>query len=164
MPAAGSVRVTVDLTDTNPLDLTTGVARHLLDYVNTLTDGTGDNQIQHIWSDTRSVTSGVPDTIDIRGGITNAFGVSLNIVNVVGFAVRNRSTTTGQNFTVGGGSNPFITWLIATGDGVRVGPGGVFIVHSPIDPYGTTAGTADIVTITAASGTISYDIVIWGTN
>lgn len=163
MPASGSVSVRVDLVDTNPLDLTTATARHLLDYVSSLTDGAGDNQIQYMWSDTRSVTAGAPDDLDLRGGLTNAFGATLNFTNVVGFAIRNKGTT-GQTLTVGAGSNPFITWLAATGDGVKVGAGGVFVLHSPIDPFGTTAGTADILRIANASGTASYDIVIWGTS
>lgn len=144
-------------------DLITPQGTHELDFSGVRPSGSSAGRVQVAWSDSRSVTNGVPDTIDLRGGTTGAFGQAAQAFAVVTHVfVRNKSTVSGRNLTVGGGSNPFITWLAASGDAVVVGPDGFVAVASPLDGYATTAGSADILTITSSAGTIDYDILIIG--
>lgn len=126
-------------------------------------NGSSTNEVRYAYSDSNSVANGAPVTYDLRGGLTSQLGAAaMAFAPVVGFAVRNKSATTAQNLQIGAGSNPFITWLLATGDGVVVGPGGFFAIESPIDGFATTAGTADILQIAASTSTISFDLLVWG--
>lgn len=125
--------------------------------------GTAASQQDRVWSDAQSVANGAPDTWDLAGTLTSELdGSTVTFVEVTSIYVRNKSTTTGQYLQIGGGSNPFITWLGNSGDIVNVGPGGVFLLTAPVDGWTVTATTGDILQIASASGTISYDIQICG--
>lgn len=129
----------------------------------TRANGSGSGQVQVLYSDSNSVANGAPVTYDLRGALASAFGVAALAFNpLVGIAVRNKSTAAGEKLQIGAGSNPITTLWGASGDIGIAGPGGFFLTESPIDGFATTAGTADILQIAAASGTISFDLVIWG--
>jgi hypothetical protein len=87
---------------------------HVFDWVAKYDTGTGSNKIDAVYS---SRTSGT-QTLDLRGSLTSVLDgstVSFPIVN--GVFIKNLSTTTLERLDVGAGSNPFITWLLATGEG-----------------------------------------------
>lgn len=149
--------------ETKACDTGTSTMPHLIEIHDAIVTGSGASQTQVIYSDTNSVTSGSPVTYDLRGLLASILdGSTLNFAVVTGICIVNKSTTTLQNLQVGAGSNPWITWLGATGDVIVIGPSGRFLLTSPIDGYATTAGTADILTIAASTGTIAFDIIIWG--
>jgi len=142
-------------------DLGSVVKVHKVDHTLSMATGTSNSQADEVWSDTRSA-AGAVDDLDLAGTLTAADGSTITFVEVTGVYIRNKSTTTAETLTIGAGSNPFITWLIATGDGVVIGPNGTFLIESPVDGYTVTAGTADILRVDPGANTISYDIVIWG--
>lgn len=128
-----------------------------------LESGTASSTQDLVWSDLQTVTSGAPDTWDLAGTLTSELtGATVTFVEITGIWIRNKSTTAAQNLEIGAGSNPLVNWVKASGDAVVVGPSGVFLLTSPIDGYAVTATTGDILTITATSGTIAYEIIIWG--
>lgn len=138
-------------------------APHVGEYTGKYFSGTGAEKVNRVWSGSFSSSVAVP--LDLRGTALKSLadaGTAVTFPIVMGFLVKNRSTTTGQYLTVGGGSNPFISWLTATGDGVLVGPGGFHCIWSPIDGYATTEDTGDILTITPATGTIPFDVLLLG--
>jgi len=150
------------ITELNSKDL--GVARmeHLLEQSDDLASGTAASQQDMVWSDTRSAAASA-DALDLAGSLTSQLdGSTLTFVEITGIIIRNKSTTTTEVLTIGAGSNPLLNWVNATGDAVVLGPGGVFVITSPIDGYGVTAGTGDVLTIDPGSDTISYDILILG--
>ena len=169
MPASLKTKVTVRV---EAQESETGIAvggasashlRHLCEHVAEYDAGTAASQADVVWSGSGSVASGSPATVDLRGSLASVLtGDATNFVEVVGFMIRNKSTTTAQYLEIGGGSNAFSSWAGGPGDAVRVGPGGALYISSPIDGYATTAGTADVLKIEAATGTIAYDIVIVG--
>jgi len=126
--------------------------------------GTTDASYQQdlVHSDNISVTdSGT--SLDLAGGLTDLGGTAITMVEVTAITVKNNSTTTGEVLTIGAGSNPLLNWIIATGDGVKIGPGGVFHISSPYDGYAITAGTGDILFLDASTGdTIRVDYIIHG--
>lgn len=163
MPIVGKVDVVISMTESKTNDKGVSVMPHLMEQHTVVDPGSGSNQVQVVYSDSNSVTAGVPVTYDLRGVLASILDATIqNFAVVTGIEIVNKSTTTGQYLTVGAGSNPFISWLAATGDAIVIGPGGKFLLESPIDGYATTAGTADILQITAATGTIAFDIIIWG--
>lgn len=113
------------------------------------------------YGDSHSVASGVPVTYDLRGGQTDIEGTAINRANIALIAVKNKSTTTGQYITIGAGSTPITTLWGASGDASVVGPDSIALFMSTVDGFATTAATADILTLTAATGTISFDILVW---
>lgn len=121
--------------------------------------GTSDNQMDRVWSDTRTATA-TPDDLDLRGVLTDIGGSVINFADVCIVGIRNRSTT--DTLTIGAGSNPWITWLGTTGDQVKIPPGGILILAAPDDGFATVAGTGDILRIDPAAATIIYDIIIAG--
>lgn len=161
MAVAAKLNCTVNALETGTTGLSlTKTVPHYLDFAADYATGTGSYQQDTAYSVTLSL-AGSAQTIDLRG-VTGAFGSALTFAEVTGVIVKNKATTTGYNLTIGAGSNPWITWLIATGDGVVLGPGGLFVVTSPLDGYATTGGTGDILTFDPGANTFSVDVVILG--
>lgn len=161
MAVAAKLNMTVNVQETGTTGMSlTKFVPHLLDFAADYATGTSSSQQDVAYSVTLAL-AGSAQTIDLRG-ITGAFGTALTFAEVTGVFIKNKATTTAYNLTVGAGSNPWITWLIATGDGVVVGPGGILFLTSPIDGYGTTAGTGDILTFDPGANTFSVDVVIIG--
>lgn len=146
------------------LDLVTTKEDIAVDTPIRLTDGTSANQIDLQWSDTSTIAISSSDTLDLAGGLTDGFGTTLTFVEIVMIYVRAASGNT-NDVEVGAGSNPLLNWVLATGDGVVVKPGGIFLILAPTNPaYAVTGGTGDILEITNSSGgtEVTYDIVILG--
>lgn len=132
---------------------------HVYEKVVQYNNGTGANKIDSVFSGRFTGTQ----TLDLRGTLVSVLdGSVVNFPIVTGIFLSNLSVTTLESLTIGAGSNPFITWLIATGDGLKCGPSGDFVLSSPIDGYATTAGTGDILTVTAAAGSPQWDVMIVG--
>ena len=126
--------------------------------------GTAANQADMIWTDERVVTTGANDDIDLAGVLASAFGATLTFAEIVGIIVVSDAANT-TTLTIGAGTNPWITMFLATGDGIKVGPGGIFVNFAP-DASGlgaVTAGTGDILRITNSAGaSATYKIVVLG--
>lgn len=126
------------------------------------TDGTTANKADIIFTDNRSVASASNDDIDLAGVLTNAFGATITAVEIVGIIVVPAAANT-TTLTLGAGTNPWITMFLATGDGIKIFPSGVFVNFAPdASGLGTvTAGTGDILRIANSAGaTATYDIMI----
>lgn len=126
------------------------------------TDGTTANKFDIVFTDNRTVASASNDDIDLAGVLTTAFGSTITAAEIVGIIIKSAAANT-TTLSVGGGTNPWITMWLATGDGIKVGPGGIFLNVAP-DASGlgaVTAGTGDILRIANGSGaSASYDIAI----
>lgn len=110
-----------------------------------------------------TVATGTPKTYDLSGGVTDVFGNALTLAKVSLIAVKNRSTTVGEIISIGAGSNPLINWVMATGDGVKIGPGGFFLIADPsLAAYAVTGGTGDVLTLASAAGSPGFDLVVIG--
>lgn len=166
MAVRKTLKITEIVNETNPdqgIGQVPSSLSHDVSYTVEQTSGTAASEQDLVWSDRDSVANGAPDTFDLSGGLTSKLdGSAVTFVEVTDLWIRNKSTTTGENLQVGGGSNPWVTWVGASGDIVIVPPGGILKLSSPIDGFGVTAGTGDILQIASSSGTISYDIKIEG--
>lgn len=130
------------------------------------TNGTGDNQVDKVFHvKAGSVTASSAVTYDLSGSLTNPIdGASVVFVEIAVLAIRNTSASGSGSLKVGGGSNQWVTPFGAAGDLVNVRPGGVLILAAPYDGggYAVTAGTGDILTIDATTGTCTYDLIVIG--
>lgn len=130
-----------------------------------LTSGTGANQGDLVFADTRSVAASTNDDIDLAGSLTNTFGATITFARIKGMFIYS-SPANVQNFSVGGGTNPFINWIAGTTPTVVLRPGGLFAITAPdATGFAVTAGTGDILRVANGAGsTISYDICLIGSS
>jgi hypothetical protein len=139
--------------------------RPVVDEILQFTAGTAANQADILYVDERAFASSVADTIDLYGVLTNAFGTVISAAEIVGLVIINSSKAGVRNtvtLSVGAGSAPWFGMFGATGDVIKVPPGGVFALFAP-DASGlgaVTATTADILTVTPGAAAGLYQIAI----
>lgn len=128
-----------------------------------LSGGTIANSADIVFADERTVASATNDDLDLAGALTDAFGATVAAAEIVGLAIvaAKANTTT---LTVGvAGTNPWVALWAASGDGIKVQPGGVFVIMAP-DGSGlgaVGAGSADVLRIANGSGAAAtYEIMI----
>ena len=129
------------------------------------TNGTGAAQADRIYQARRSVAdSSTPEVLPLSSGLVDALGNALSFASITTILVKNRSATAGEVLTVGGGTHPLAAWLSSAGAGVKVGPGGRFLIDNPsAAAYAVAAGSADKLTISAdAGGDVPFDVIIQG--
>ena len=97
-------------------------------------DGTTANKADLIFADQRAVTTGANDDIDLAGTLTDAFGVTMTFVELVGILIINAPITGSANtadLTIGLVSNPFLGFLGGTTPTIGpIKPGGAFMIFA----------------------------------
>ena len=133
-----------------------------LSMLRNLPTGTADGSADIGWvSLARSLTTGATEDIDVRGALTDAFGIAVASVELVGLAVQSAATNT-TNLTIGNGSNPLQMFFGATTHSIILKPKDFFVWYG-FAGWATTAGTADIIKVANAAGaTALYDIAFLG--
>jgi hypothetical protein len=130
-----------------------------------LANGTGADQGNQVWSDTRTLTTGANETLDINGTLFNAAGESVTFTKVKIILIRNKGTVT--TLSVGGAAtNGFISPFGSATDVLKIPPGGLLLLTAPdVTGFAATAATADQLKITNSAGaSVDYDIVLVGVN
>lgn len=133
------------------------------------TDGTTANAADIVFFDQRTVATASNDDLDLAGALSDAFGGTITMAEVVAVLVINGPITGSANttdLTIGAGTNPFLGFLGGTTPTVGpIGPGGVFYIACP-DAGGlgaVTGGSADVLRIANSSGaSATYQIAILG--
>lgn len=159
---AATVRLQVTGSFDNALDLTNVQAPISYSSALAFTNGTGANQADVLFTDTRSI-AGAED-LDVAGGaLTTAFGATVTITELKALIVCAASANTG-NVILGGDANsvPFLSTAATT---VTIKPGGCFVFTDP-SAGGTavTAGTGDIIQAAPSAGTQEYSIIVMGSS
>lgn len=129
-----------------------------------LADGTGADQAQRMWSDTRTLAGGASETLDLIGNtLRDAFGaiLSLDKVKMIIVVAAKTNTTT---LTIGNVVNGIVDPFLTSAGGVLVRPGGVFVSVAPgATGFPLVSATQDLINVANAAGAAaSYDIVIVG--
>lgn len=146
------------------LDLATSKAELAVEPSIVLDNGTGANQADQVWHDTRTLTSGANETLDLNGVLVNAIGASVTFTKIKVIFIRNKGTTA---LTVGGAAtNTFASPFGAAAHTVKVQPGGMLLLVAPdVNGFAVVAGTGDLLQIANAAGaSCDYDIVLIGVN
>lgn len=149
---------------TKTLDIGTASLTVPYDKRYTLSNGTGADQGNMIWSDTRTISASGTDDLDLYGGLTNAFGDTMNFTAIKGVFIFAASGNT-NNLLIGGDTNAIGNWVGNVNDIIVVKPGGMFCLYDPsAGGYGVTNTTADVLQIAnSSSGTsVDYDILVIG--
>lgn len=137
--------------------------RTSLSWAKSLADGTGLDQCDRIWWDTRPLAASASETLDLTA-LANTFG-TVNFARVKLVAIRlPYGATQASSIQVGAAaSNPFVAHLGGTTPTFQVRNGGFAVFFAP-DATGYVAGTAKNLKVLNNDGTnaASYDIIIAG--
>lgn len=149
----------LDLSNTQDVINVTGGA--------SLANGTGADQADMSWSDTRSVAAGANDDLDLAGSLTNAFGATLSLARIKAIYVKNKATAGGATLLIGAaGSQPITSLFGDTSDKIKLAPQAEIMIFCPTaTAYAVGAGSADKLRIAhdnSNSTSVSYDICIVG--
>lgn len=149
---------------TSDLDLTDPAANLDVKKLVNLASGTGLNQADRIWSDTRTIAASGTDSLDLAGSLEDALGNAFTPARVKALLVAAASGNS-NNVNVTRPAANGVPLFLAAGDGIPVRPGGTLMWFAP-DATGVavTAGTGDLIDIVNSGGgtSVTYDIVILG--
>lgn len=127
-------------------------------------DGTGANQANMVWTDTRTLSASATENLDLAGVLTNAFGEVLTFTKVKAILVTAAAANTNAVNVTRPATNGTAIFT-AVSSGVSITPGGVFYASWPNNTGVTvTAATADQITVTNSAGStaVTYTVVIIG--
>ena len=131
-----------------------------------LADGTGANQADRIFTDTRTLSASATEDLDLAGSLTDAYGATITLARIKAILVKAASGNT-NNVNVSRPASNGVPLFLAASDGIQVLPGGAFLWVAPnAAGIAVTAGTGDLLTFTnSSSGTsVTYDVVIVGSS
>jgi hypothetical protein len=166
MTLNSTVTVSVQANLTSVLDLVTATAPLSTRVNKVLTSGTGANQADLVFSDTRTLAASANEDLDLAGALSSAFGSTLTFAKVKLVYIAAASGNTNSVRVTRPASNG-VPLFLAASDGLDVRPGGVFLWMAPDATAVTvTAGTGDLINVAnSSSGTsVTYDVVILGTS
>lgn len=158
------LKVNLTSTQTSALDLTSRTAPLNYAYSKGLTNGSGANQANLVWSDQRTIAASATDSIDLAGSLSDAFGASITFARIK-LVMVTAAGTNSNNVNLTRPASNGVPLFLAAGDGIPVRPGGSIVWCAP-DATGVavTAGTGDLIDVvnSGAGSSVVYDIVIIG--
>lgn len=165
---ATTLKVAMSWVFQDALDLATIADVSKLEFEKSTTDGTGVDQADKIWHDTRTLATATNDDLDLNALTNSIFGspVTINFAKVKAIIIKNKSTTSGDELKVGAaGTNPFVgPFAGVTTAIVEVGADSVLVLTSLKDGWTVTGGSSNVLRINNPNaGSVTYDIVIIGT-
>ncbi|MCI0557233.1 MAG: hypothetical protein MN733_01970 [Nitrososphaera sp.] len=131
----------------------------------TFSNGTGNNQANTIFSDTRTLTASASETIDLSGSLTDLVCDLISLTALKFLIIRAHATNTNDVVFGPNSTNGFVSPFNAAADRVRVKPGGMAILVAPNSTgYVVTAGSADLLFVQngGAGTSVIYDILFAG--
>lgn len=160
-----SARITWNFKES--LDLSNVIDSSYLDYSLDMATGTGASLADKVWHDSRSLTTGTADNLDVNALTNSIYGntVTSIFVKIRAILIVNLATTSGYDLTIGNGTNPWIGPFGAAAHTVTCHANGIWYMTNPVAGWTITNGTGDILKINNGSaGTIAYKIALIGTS
>lgn len=134
--------------------------------------GTTDGKVDRLFAKRITITASGTYDLDLAGALTDAVGgESITMAKVRGLVVVNRSTTSGDNVSVGPKSGAALTsfWVDASDRSIVyagiTGQPGLLLKYNPRGSA-VTAATGDSYRFTELGGvnTVTLDVYVWGTS
>lgn len=164
MALTATMRAGITATQTSALDLGTATANIVVAKAINLTNGTTANKADLIWSDERTIAASTSEDLDLAGALTDAFGATITMAEVVAIYVEALAANT-NDVVVGDATSP-VPLFGGTNPTFSVKPGGFFFTAAPnaAGLFTVGAGTTDDLKIAnSSSGTsVTYRIVVIG--
>ena len=164
MAVTAELRAKITVRQTGSADFGGQLYTPSLEKVIKLTSGTAANQADLVFLDERTLAASATEDLDLAGTLTDAFGATITMVEVVAVYVEALAANT-NNVVVGDATAP-VPLFGGTNPTFAVKPGGFFFVAAPNASglFTVGAGTTDDLKITnSSSGTgVTYRVVILG--
>lgn len=161
---SGSITLQIQMVYQNALDFSSPTDSVNKSYTLSLTDGTGLNQAQKMFSDARS-TDNTGESLDLStsGGLTTAFGADFSLTKIKAIIIV-ASTANPTTVVVSRPATAGAGFFDTDGDSTTLRPGGWFVWTAPDATAVTiTNSTDDAIKIAAGTAaTVAYDIFIIG--
>lgn len=129
------------------------------------TAGTTADKADRLYVAPISLSGGASVELDLRGVLTDAFGTTLNIAELVAIGVFARATNT-NSIEVGGAASNAVPLFKDVSDVALVRPGGFLALAAPgaAGQCTVTAGTGDLLKLanSGGSGTVNGTLFILG--
>ncbi|MEQ8409128.1 MAG: hypothetical protein RKH07_12715 [Gammaproteobacteria bacterium] len=164
MSLTAQVKLAIAASQLNALDLGTG--QYPVNFNNTvnLANGTGANQANMIFTDTRTLSASANEDLDLAGSLVDAFGNTITFTKLKGIIVTADAGNT-NNVQVTRPASNGVPLLMAAGDGIALTPGASFYAMFPgADGVAVTASTGDLINIanSAGSTSVTYSVILIG--
>ena len=140
-------------------DLTTPVQPVRINRPFALTNGTGDDQANEIFADTRTLAA-ASETLDLTSTLANFAGTTIVYTALKGVWIFNRSTTASEDLVISGNFGGVLGGTTPT---ITLKPGFGILLIGTLTGYTVTNTSADQLKIDAGAATFAYDIVLIGT-
>ncbi len=156
---SGKLKITHEQTYTNVLDLESVTSTLTKAITKNITNGTGANKAQAVWSDTRSLLTTANEEIDLRA-IVNGFG-TLTAAKIKYIIINPVTVTTGYRLLVGGAaSNAWSACFADPSDILRVDSGSPVVLSSLVDGWTVDATHKQLKIENPSGGTFEYEIIV----
>ena len=130
-----------------------------------LKNGTGADQANQIFTDTRTLAASTNEELDLSGGLTDAFGNTIAFTRIKSITVEaSRDNTNNVEVTTPAANG--VPLFLAASDGVGLTPGAsMTMVFPDVDGIPVTAGTGDLLDFANSAGgtSVDYTVIIIGT-
>ncbi|HET8684975.1 MAG TPA: hypothetical protein VFM54_24345 [Micromonosporaceae bacterium] len=150
---------------TNAVDLGAGVFPLNLTKQIALANGTGLNQADRVWHDTRTIAASGTDDLDLSGILTDVFGQVLTLARVKALVLAAAAANTNAVVIGAAAANAWVGPFGAATHTSAARPGGVNFWAAPdATGYPVVAGTGDILRLANGGGgtSVTLDIGIIG--
>lgn len=162
---SGKVSLNVDVTLASVLDIGTAEYRPSYSATFALQNGTGANQANELFCDTRTLAASASENLDLAGALTNAFGATITFDKIKALIVKAAAGNTNDVLVGGAASAQASAFFGDVTDVVKVKPGGMVAFVAPdANGYDVTATTSDLLKIANSAGgtSVSYTIILIG--
>lgn len=160
----GNIVLQTNFQYSNAIDLTTVQAPLTRSVAIALTSGTGSGQANLLFTDSRALSSGGTENLDLAGSLSDAFGTTLTFATVKAIIIESDTANT-VDITVGAAASAqFVGPLGSATDTAAVRPGGALVFIAPKTGWTVTATTADLFKVLAGAAAVTYRITIIGTS
>ena len=150
---------------TKSLDVGNAAYPATLGVTNVFTNGTGADQANELFTDTRTITASSSENLDLAGVLTDAFGTTLSFTKVKALVITAAAANVNDVVVGGHPTAAFFPMFGAANDTVNVKPGGTLVLVAPdATGYPVVATTADMLTVANSAGgtSVTYTIAIVG--
>lgn len=148
----------------NPLDKSTPTDPLIEAIKLVLTSGTGANQADRIFHDSRNLAASGTEDLDLAGSLSSPLGGTVTFARIKLVMVTASAENT-NNVNVTRPASNGVPLFLAAGDGIPIKPGGGVLWWAP-DTTGVavTGGTGDLLTFTNSAGStdVDFDVIIIG--
>jgi hypothetical protein len=161
-------RITLGVTTTMSEALDLKSRTSLLNFARglSLANGTGAEQADRVWDDTRTIAASGTDDLDLSGVLVDAFGATATFVKVKGIFVYAAAGNTNNVVIGGAAATQFVGPFGAAAHTIAVPPGQLFGITASTNGWPVVNAASDLLRIanSGAGTSVIYDIVILGTS